>query len=179
MNTTLKSLFAEERFEFISPPDKAFIVEFDDEMTRLGYDFGGKIGDGYCWGRYMLIYRKSNVKSQKVFARIYLREENIALRLFLNNVDSHRGFLERSPAYIKQVFTGEHGKCQHCHNEKEGKCRFRKTYTIDGVFIEKCNGITFEFPSPTVEQLQDYVALFTEFFPDKKRNLYAQSPYTV
>jgi hypothetical protein len=22
-------------------------------MTRLGYDFGGNIGSGYCWGKHM------------------------------------------------------------------------------------------------------------------------------
>jgi hypothetical protein len=171
MMTILKSLLEEERFDFISTSDKVFVSGFDEEMNRLGFGFGGKIGVGYCWGRYMLIYRKSNVKSQNVFARIYLREKGIVLRLFLNDIDKHRNFIEQSPAHIKQVFTGEHGKCQHCHNEKEGMCRFRKEYTIDGIFTEKCNGITFEFPSPKVEQLQDYIALFTEFFPGKKRNL--------
>jgi hypothetical protein len=117
----------------------------------------------------MLIYRKSGVKSEKVFARIYLRDDNIVLRLFLNNVDRHRGFIENAPAYIKEVFTGDQGKCQHCHNEEDGDCRFRKTYTIDGRFIEKCNGITFEFHDPGISKIPDYIALFTEFYPDRKR----------
>ena len=45
--------------------------------------FGGKIGSGYCWGKYMVIYRKSGVKSENVYARIYMRDADIVLRLFL------------------------------------------------------------------------------------------------
>lgn len=169
MNSSLPALLAEERFNFLSTVDKDFVGAFDGEMNRLGYSFGGKIGDGYCWGKYMLIYRKNNVKSQNVYARIYLREKSIALRFFLNDIDRHSHFIENSPTHIKEVFTDEHGKCQHCHNEKQGKCRFRKTYTIDGVLIEKCNGYTFEFRAPTLKKIPDYVALFTEFYPAGKK----------
>ena len=163
------ALFNDTRFDFISRKHKGFIFAFDDAMHKLGYSFGGKIGSGYCWGKYMLIYRKSGVKSDRVFARIYIRDASIVLRLFLNAVDKHRAYIEKAPAHIKEVFVGEAGNCQHCHNEKAGKCRFRKTYTLDDRLIEKCNGITFEFHDPRIERISDYISLFTEFFPNKKR----------
>ncbi len=165
----MDDILKEERFDYISEDDKAFITAFNNEMTRLGYGYGGEIGSGYCWGKHMIIYTKTGVKSKAVFARIYMREPRIALRLFLNNVDKHRVFIEHAPAYIKEIFVGQHGDCQHCHNAGEdGKCRFRKTYTIDGRLIEKCNGITFEFYDPSVKKLKDYIDLFTEFYPAKR-----------
>ena len=164
----MEALLQEQRFRFISPDDRSFILAFDQAMNRLGYDFGGKIGPGYCWGKYMLIYTRTSVKSKNVFARIYIRENSISLRLFLNSVDKHRAFIEQAPAHIKDVFTGSHGDCTHCHNETDGHCRFRKSYTIDGRRIDKCNGITFEFFNPDLGRLSDYLILFTEFFPEKK-----------
>jgi spermidine/putrescine-binding protein len=164
----MNAILQEERFNFISDEHKGFIAAFDDALTRLGYDFGNKIGPGYCWGKYMLIYRKTGVKSENVYARIYIRDETIVLRLFLNNIDKHRKFIETAPGYIKEVFTGDQAKCMHDKNEKDGKCRFRKTYTIDGQLFEKCNGITFEFQEPNIQKMGDYLALFTEFFPGKK-----------
>jgi hypothetical protein len=164
----MKVFLNEERFDFISSDNKSFILAFDNEMNQLGYDFGGKIGSGYCWGKYMLIYRKSAVKSERVYARIYIRDESIVLRLFLNDIDKHRALIENAPPHIKDPFINDHGRCQHDKNEKDGSCRFRKSYTIDGQFIEKCNGITFEFHQPNLEKLPDYLALFTEFYPKKK-----------
>jgi hypothetical protein len=165
------TLLDDKKYRFITTSDRQFISGFDNEMTRLGYDCGGKVGDGYCWGRYMLIYRKTNVKTTTVYARIYIRENNVVLRLFLNGIDKHSQFVENAPSYIKEVFTGNYGNCKHCHNEKDGKCQFRKSYTIDGKYIEKCNGYTFEFQEPTVQDIPDYFKLFTEFFPDnRKRN---------
>jgi len=164
MNNILK----EERFNFISAENKGFILAFDDEMTKLGYDFGNKIGSGYCWGKYMVIYTRTGVKSKNVFARIYIRDSSIVLRLFFSNIDKHRLFIEKAPSHIKEVFVGDHGKCQYDRVDKDGGCYFRKTYTIDHQLIEKCSGITFEFQNPGIEQLDDYIALFTEFYPKKK-----------
>ena len=158
----------EARFDFIGAEDKVFIRAFDAEMNRLGYDFGATIGSGYCWGRYMLIYTRSGAKSKNVTARIYLADRGITLRLFLNGVDKHRAFIERAPAHIKEVFTGEYANCQRCHNDKNGICKFRKSYTVDGRLIDKCNGMTFEFHHPEARYLADYLALFTEFYPAKK-----------
>lgn len=164
----MDDLLKEERFDFISSADKEFMLAFNNQMTRLGYDFSNHIGSGHCWGRYMVIYTKTGVKSNKVFARIYIRDESIVLRLFFNDIDKHRGYVEGAPSHIKEVFVGENANCQHCHNDKEGVCKFRKTYTIDGRLIEKCNGITFEFHNPSLLRLPDYIAVFTEFYPRKK-----------
>jgi hypothetical protein len=167
----MKELLQEEQYHFISGEDKAFIVAFDDEMTRLGYDCGNKIGNGFCWGKYMLIYTKTGVKSKNVYARIYIRDESIVLRLFLNDIDKHRAFIEKAPAYIKDVFTGKQANCQHDRQDPDGGCRFRKTYTLEDRVIEKCNGITFEFYNPGLQKMSDYIALFTEFYrrkPDTK-----------
>jgi hypothetical protein len=165
---SMDALLQESQFRYISPEDKAFIVAFNAEMNRLGYDCGGKIGSGYCWGRHMIIYTKSGVKSKTVYARIYMRDTSILLRLFLNNVDKHHIFIRNAPAYIKEVFTGAYGDCKHDRDDGDGKCMFRKTYTLAGRLIEKCNGLTFEFHHPGVEKLGDYIALFTEFFPRKR-----------
>ena len=164
----MDEILKEARFDFIASDNKAFILAFNDEMTRLGYDFGNKIDSGFCWGKYMIIYRRTSAKSKNVFARIYIRDASIVLRLFLNQVDKHRQYLENAPAHIKEVFVGPYGDCHHCHNEKDGACKFRKSYTLDGRLIDKCNGVTFEFQEPDIHKINDYVALFTEFFPMKK-----------
>jgi hypothetical protein len=162
-------LLDEERFDFIPEAEKGFIRAFNAEMNRLGYGFGSTIGSGYCWGRYMLIYRRVGVKSERVFARLYIRDTDILLRLFLNDIDRHRSYIESAPAHIQNVFVGPNGDCQHCHNDKGGTCRFRKSYTLHDRSIEKCNGLVFEFPEPDMRKLSDYLALFSEFYPDKKR----------
>ena len=164
----MRSLLSEERFDFVSAENKAFMLAFDNEMSKLGYGFGGKIGDGYCWGRYMVIYRKLGVKSETVYARLYLREKEIVLRLFFNQIDKHRGFIEKAPDHIKYVFTGPRGDCDHCHNDKGGVCKFRKSYTLENRLIEKCNGIVFEFFGPELSKMGDYVSLFTEFYPHRR-----------
>jgi hypothetical protein len=84
-------------------------------------------------------------------------------------VDKHRAYLEHAPAHIKEVFAGEAGKCQHCLNDIEGVCRFRKTCALDERLIEKCNGVVFEFPDPGIQKISDYIGLFTEFYPQKKK----------
>jgi hypothetical protein len=165
----MESILKESRFDFLSAADKDFILAYDREMNRLGYDFGGKIGDGYCWGRYMILYRKSGAKSDKVYARVYLRDSGPALRLFLNGIDAHRDYIENAPDFIQEVFVGPAGDCQRCHNDKGGACRFRKTYTLHQRTIDKCNGITFEFREPDLLKLKDYIALFTEFYPLAER----------
>lgn len=165
----MKNILAEGRFNFISAENKAFVLAFDNEISKLSYSSGGYIGDGYCWGKYMIIYSKVGVKSKQVVARIYIRENSIVLRLFLNKVDKHREYIENAQAFIKDVFTGEHGNCKHCHNDKGGTCKFRKTYTLENNYIEKCNGITFEFWDPNLEKLPDYINLLKEFYPKRKR----------
>jgi len=161
----LKYLLSEEKYEFISEENKDFILAFDEEIKKLGYASGDSIGSGFCWGKYMIIYSKNGVKNNKVIARIYIKEKGIVLRLFLNKIDDHRRFIEDAPDYIKNVFTGEYGRCKHCKNQKGEVCKFRKTYTIDDSLIEMCNGVTFEFWEPTREKLPDYLDLLSEFYP--------------
>ena len=165
----MKNILADERFNILSTENKAFILTFDNEISKLDYSSNGNIGDGYCWGKYMIIYSKVGVKSKQVAARIYIRENSIVLRLFLNKIDKHREYIENTKAFIKDVFTGDHGNCKHCHNDKGGICKFRKAYTLEDNYIEKCNGITFEFWEPTLEKLPDYINLLNEFYPKRKR----------
>ncbi len=162
----MKDILSEDRFNIISDSNKTFITAFDNEIENLGYDFGGSIGDGYCWGKYMIIYTKTGVKSKNVIARIFIRENSIVLRLFFNNIDKHSAYIENTPSHIKEVFTGNHGNCS-CSPKKEN-CRMRKNYTVDNKTLEKCSGVVFEFWNPTVEKLPDYIDLLKEFYPAPK-----------
>lgn len=154
----------EKQFDFISKNDKDFIVAFTQALENMGYTYGDTIGNGFCWGRYMLIFRKANVKSKKVVARIYIRDDSIVLRLFFNNVTKHSEYIDATPEYIKGIFIGGYGTCNHC---KGDNCKFRKDYEINGIKYEKCNGTTFKFNEPSVENLHDYLKLFREFYPAK------------
>jgi hypothetical protein len=167
----MKDLMLEDRFDMIRQEDKGFIVAFTDKMSELGYGFDGKIGDGFCWGKYMVIYTKSGIRNKNVLARIYIREDGIVLRLYFNKVDAQREFIENAPSHIKDVFSGESGRCNHCRNEKDGACKFRKTYVIDGIFIEKCNGMTFEFREPDTGKLDDYMDLIRAFLVSGKKKV--------
>lgn len=162
----INEIIEEDRFSMIKDCDKEFIKLFDKEIKALGYDFGGGIGDGYCWGKYMIIYSKTGVKTKNVVARIFIRENCIVLRLFFNNIDKHRNYIENAPKHIKDVFTCGRGDCS-CNPQKDN-CRMRKTYTIDNRLIEKCSGVVFEFDDPTIDKLYDYVNLLHEFYPPKQ-----------
>jgi len=163
---SIEGKLAEKRFDIVSNPDKAFILAFTKEIAGLGYDFGGHIGWGACWGLYMVIYSKVGVKSKQVAARIFIRENGIVLRLFFNNIDKHSKYIETAPEHIKSVFTNAHGVCS-CNPKKEN-CKMRKTYTINENLIEKCSGVVFEFHQPDMDKLPDYIDLFKEFYVSKK-----------
>ena len=165
----IKQLFEESRFDFVNANDKAFTIAFDTAMLERswGLETNGHY-KGYMWGQYMFIYRKLGVKTKKVPARIYLRKNGIALRLFFSNIDKRRTYIENSPLHIKNVFTGTHGNCGHCGNEREGSCKHRKTYAIDDNVYEKCDGEVFVFSQPNMENLLDYLALFDEFYSPQK-----------
>lgn len=130
---------------------------FTKELENIGYTHGDVISDGYCWGKYMLIFKKANVKSKNVFAGIYIREDSIVLRLFFNNVTKHASYISQAPDMIKRVFVNDYGRCKHC-----------KDYEIDGIKFEKCNGTTFEFYNPLIENIPAYISIFKEFYPTKK-----------
>ena len=174
----MEKLINEERFDFVSKENKIFICEFTKEMNLFGYDFDKKIGSGYCWGKYMVIYSQVGVKSKKVIARIFIRNNDvilfggreikynnsIVLRLFFSNIDKHESYIENALSHIKKPFIDEHGICGHC---KENCNRYRKTYTINGKKIEKCAGVVFEFHDPKVEYVKDYMDLLKEFYGKK------------
>lgn len=165
----MQQLLQQDEYRFISDGDKAFIVAFDDEMERLGYTCNRTIGEGYVWGRKMIIYTKAGVKSKKCYARVYIREDDLVLRLYFSQVDKHRDAVEQAPDYIQDAFTG-YGTCQHCHNMKpDGTCMHRKTYTIKDVEYEVCDGLAFWFFKPDTTRLPEYIKLFTAFYPMRKR----------
>lgn len=164
----MENVLKDPRYDCICTADKEFITAFDSGMNELGYTCGNHFGDGYCWGRYMLIYRKSGVKSKKVYARVYVRDGGIALRFFFSDIDRHRAYVESAKPHIKDIFTDTHGDCGHCQGKNDGICKFRKSYTIDGRQIDKCNGVVFEIREPEIGYLSDYMDLFTVFYPRKR-----------
>lgn len=172
MTNTILTQLADPRYDYISPSDKEFIVKFDKEMETKGFSAGGVITPGYAgapaWGRYLLIYAKTGVKSKQVAARIYCTDNGIILRLFLNNIDKHAGFIESAPDYIRAVFDNGFGDCHHCQSRPDGICKFRKTYTLNGELREKCNGEVFQFFKPDLGKLPDYMDLIHEFYPVRK-----------
>lgn len=163
----MDELMFEKRFNCISDADKEFIIAFSEQLQKMGYDFGGNVVGGACWGKYMIIYSKTGVKTKKVIARIYVRDDNIALRLFFNNIDKHIKYIENTSEHIKKAFlSGGHGSC-NCRPRKEN-CKFRKSYTIAGQQIEKCSGEAFVFEKPDTAKLPGYIALLIEFYPVKR-----------
>lgn len=134
----------------------------------MGYTSNGIIGEGYCWGRKMIIYTKSGVKSKKSYARIYLRDNDIILRMYFSNVEKHSDYIGYAPDYIQMSFTGDYDKGGHCHNMNEdGTCSHRKSYTIRDKKYEFCDGFAFWFFSPDIDNLPEYLKLFHTFYPDK------------
>lgn len=165
----MEKLLQTPEFDFVNEANKAFILAFDAEMAQLGYTFDGSIGSGFCWGRKMVIYTKADVKSKKSYARLYLKEDGLTLRLYFSDIDKHREAIESAPNFIKAAFTGSYGRCGHCHNQREdGSCGHRKCYTLDGQAIEFCDGYAFWFKSPQVGEIPEYIKLFQAFYPPKK-----------
>jgi hypothetical protein len=174
----MKEVLADSKFDFITESNKDFIVKFTQEMNDFAYDCGNEIGPGFCWGHYMIIYSKTGVKAKKVIARIYIRDNGtilwggkehhftngIVLRLFLNKIDKHRAYIENAPSYIQEPIIDNNGICRHCKSE----CNHRKTYTINGTYFEKCDGETFWYTEPKVENIGGYMSLLKEFYAGNK-----------
>ena len=163
----LNALLEKAEFDYVNAADKAFIIAFDTEMKELGYTSGASIGPGYCWGKHMIIYTKAAVKSKKSYARIYIRDEDMVLRLYLSDIDKHRDDIEQAPAYIQEAFIGNFPSCDHC--EGKTQCIHQKRYTICSHPYEICDGKAFWFVAPKEEQLPAYLQLFSAFYPQKKR----------
>ena len=171
--TKIEEFLTERRFNIISVQDKEFIIAFDEAIKNFGYDFGGAIrgGGGHnIGGLFTITYGKANTKSSRVIARIFIRENNIAFRLYLSKIDKFRTFIENTPPHIKNIITGNQGDCNLCEggHRKDGFCKFKVSYTIDGRNFEKCNGFVFVFEQPDLNKLPDYISLLSEFYPVKK-----------
>lgn len=165
----MRTIINGDAYRFISSCDKDFIIAFDGEMNRLGYTCGQTIGEGYCWGRKMIIYTKAGVKSKKSYARVYIRDDGLILRMYFSNVDKHAQAIGQAPDYIRNAFVGDYGTCKHCHNEKSGgACAHRKTYSVNDKKYELCDGFAFWFYQPDARRLPEYIKLFLQFYPDKK-----------
>jgi hypothetical protein len=52
----MEKLLKEEKFGFVTDKNKEFIVELTKHKNYFGYNFDGKIGDGFDGGHYMIIY---------------------------------------------------------------------------------------------------------------------------
>ena len=166
----LKDVLKDTKYGYTSNSEKEFIIKIDTEFERLGYTSGGATSHGFCWGKDMIIYQKKGVKSNKSYARIYLRDDGAILRMYFSKVDKQSDFIKNSKPHIKEVFTGDFGNCKHCKNENdEGFCKFQKIYSIDGMNIQKCNGNTFYFFKPKIELITDYIEVFSTFYPPKRR----------
>lgn len=165
----MERLLQSPQFEYLSGQSKTFVLAFDEAMDTLGYTSGGEIGDGYCWGRHMVIYTRVGVKSKKSYARIYLQEDGLVLRFYFSKVDGHSEAIAAKPQFIQEAFTGAFGQCGHCHNQRQdGGCSHRKCYSIAGKPYEKCDGYTFWFTHPRLEDLPAYLELFSLFYPPKR-----------
>ena len=160
----ITELLSERRFKFISEANKAFIIAFDKAMNEFGYDCNNLIGSGNHLCPFMVIYGKSGTKSRACIARIYIHENNIILRLYINDIDKHRAYVENAPPHIKSAFTLEDGDCKNCFD----KCKNMKVYTIDEQLYTKCYMSTFCFDTPSVERLTDYVGLLSIFSPKRR-----------
>ena len=170
----MDKILKEERFNFVSNGNKEFIKEFTKQMYLIEYDFNGVIGDGYCWGHFMVIYSKK----KKVIARIFIRDKGIkmwggkehkwnnciVLRLFFTNIEKHINYIENAPPHIKKPFIDENGLCNHCGEN----CHNRKIYTINGRQYEKC-GYVFSFINPKIENIMDYIDILKEFYAKKMK----------
>ena len=163
---TVADFLTERRFESISDADKEFIIAFDKAIGGFGYDFGNAIISGNVFSPMVIIYGKSNTKNRPCAARIYIHDNGIVLRIFLQKVDSHRQYIENAPQHIKDVFLSQDGLCTRCWDN----CKTRPSpYTIDGQQIQKCHHHTFYFNNPSVEKLPDYMSLFAEFYPIRRK----------
>lgn len=161
---SIKDMLSEERFNIVSDRDKAFMIAFDEAMNGLGYGFGGKTGVASKNEKYVFIYTKAGLKSNASFARFLIREDCIILRIYFNDIDEHRKYIENAPSHIKDAFAFNGGDCINCSST----CMKSRAYVIDGNQYRKCCHSIAHFNAPSVERLPDYMALLTEFYPNKK-----------
>lgn len=165
----VEKAISEEKYSFLNSNEKEFVVAFDNAMQEIGYLSSG-IMPYVCLAKYKIEYTKAGNKTKKFIARIYFREDGVVLRLYFTNIDKHSKYIETASDFIKKPFIDSNANCKHCENgfNKEGKCNFRKSYTIDGSFYEKCAGENFYFRNCNVSAVPDYIKLIEKFYPSKK-----------
>ena len=168
----MDKLLSDEKYTFVHQKDKDFIIVFNDFMVNAGYENNG-IQPYVVFGKYKIEYFKPGNKTKKYIARIYFRDDKIVLRLYFSNIDKHRDYIEKSPDFIKKPFIDESHRCKkpNCKGMGNDKCRYQKTYTIDGVLYIKCAEQSFCFYKMDAENASRYVELLTTFYPNRKRPL--------
>lgn len=167
----MKKLLSDGRFAFVSREDRDFILAFDASMHKAGYANNG-IQEYVVFGKYKIEYFKPGNKSKKYIARIYFRDDGIVLRMYFSNIDRHKASIESAPDYIKKPFVDGSHKCKRPNCKAMGadieKCRYRKTYSIDGVRYEACAELSFCYYNPQAKDTQGYIDLLAAFYSIKK-----------
>jgi hypothetical protein len=164
----MRNLLSDEIYNFVSQQDKEFIIAFNDAMIEAGYENNG-IQPYVVFGKYKIEYYKPGNKTNKYIARFYFRDDEIVLRLYFSNIDKHRDYVEKSSDFIKKPFVDESHQCKHCKGMiTNGKCRYRKTYTLDGVPYVKCAEQSFMYYNMEPKNASSYAELLTVFYPAKK-----------
>jgi hypothetical protein len=103
----METILTEERFYIISDEDKAFMIAFDNEISKLGYSFGENIGSGFCWGNYMIIYSKTCTHCRDAkeaickFRKTYMLDGELIEKCNGITFEFWKPNLEKLPEYIK------------------------------------------------------------------------------
>lgn len=150
------------KYGFLSAKDRTFLLRFTEAITARGFGV-------FAVDNTMFVYARGTDRTKNVAARIYLGGGTLTLRMYFRDVAKHQAYIKAAPDYIRDVFLGHEGDCAHCGNERDGSCRYRKEYEIGGVTYGKCGGWAFTFGHPDMERLDDYLGIFDEFYPAKKR----------
>lgn len=164
----METLLSSPAYDFLNTNHKTFVVAFDAAMADAGYVNAG-IQPYVTFGKFKIEYWNPAPKSKKVVARIYFRDDGIVLRLYFTNIDKHRSYIENAPSYIQDAFTNNHANCKHCDNgfNKNGTCKFRKSYTLHGIPYQKCSGDSFYFTKLDLSCVSGYLQLLATFYPAK------------
>ena len=144
-----------------------FIAAFDEAMNAAGYARLEKPHDNAYWNSF-IAYVKPGAKTPKIIARIYLRDDGIVLRVYASNIDKRRAYLEGAPAFIQQPFVNDDNNCKPgCKGMRmaNGKCRYQKTYTLNGAAHVKCGDACFCYSNLDAKDAQEYVNLVAAFYP--------------
>ena len=163
----MNNLLSDEKYAFVGQKDKDFILAFNGSMARAGYENNG-IQPYVVFGKYKIEYYKPGNKTKRYIARIYFRDDEIVMRLYFSNIDKHRDAIENSPCFIQKPFIDDSHTCKkpHCKGMGKGKCRYQKTYTINGIPYVKCAEQSFCYYQMDAENASKYVALLTAFYPN-------------